>query len=197
MNGFFIGFAAALLLWFLAFLYLKSIVRRRTSPDYILGLLQEDIEQDIDQLKAAIDIKTEESLQLLEEKISALREISSEAERRIAVYNRELQKYSNEKETMSVLNKKPLVERIEIKNQTTAEAEPPQNMEKQKQSVPLQAFPVNITKSREPLVFKPRPAKERIAELQKAGFAPELIAKRLGINLGEVQLYFNLADKSE
>ena len=198
MNGFFIGFAVALLLWFMVFLYLRAFVRRRTSPDYILGLLQEDIEQDIDQLKAAIDIKTEESLQLLEEKINALREISSEAERRIAVYNRELEKHNTEKQAMAVLYKKPLVERLEVKKQPQPETEQPSQAKEQKQEPsPAQALPINITKSREPLAFKPRPVKERIAELAKAGFAPDLIAKRLGISPGEVQLYFNLAEKSE
>ena len=208
MNGFFIGFAVALLLWFMVFLYLRAFVRRRTSPDYILGLLQEDIQQDIDQLKAAIDIKTEESLQLLEEKISALREISSEAERRIAVYNRELEKNNTEKQAMAVLYKKPLVERLEVRKppvQTEPVNKPvqmePVNTPTQAEPVnkptppePEQPLQINITKSREPLAFKPRPVKERIAELAKAGFAPELISKRLGISPGEVQLYFNLAE---
>ena len=187
LNGFFIGFAIALLLWFLAFLYLKGFVRRRTSPDYILELLQEEVHQ----LEADIDEKTEQDLQLLEEKIQALREICSEAERRIALYNRELEKHKIEAQALSDISKKPLVERLELKKQVQKEEKPaaPPVME--------QAKPLNITRSREQLAIKPRPVKERIAELQKAGFAPELIAKRLGINLGEVLLYFNLAEKQE
>jgi len=172
MNGFFIGFALALFLWFLAFLLLKAFVRRRTSPDYILELLQEEVRQ----LEADIDEKTEQNLLLLEEKINALRGISSEAERRIAVLNRELEKQNKETLTMAVLNKKPLVERLEVK-------EEPQ--------------PLHVTHSREKLAIKPRPVTERIAELQKAGFSPELIAKRLKLNPGEVQFYFSLAGKSE
>jgi len=173
MNGFFIGFALALFLWFLAFLLLKSFVRRRTSPDYILELLQEEVRQ----LEADIDEKTEQNLLLLEEKINALRGISSEAERRIAVLNRELEKQNKETLTMAVLNKKPLVERLEVKEEPK---------------------PIHVTLSREKLAIKPRPVTERIAELQKAGFSPELIAKRLKLSPGEVQFYFNLAaEKSE
>ena len=175
MNGFFIGFALAILLWFLAFLYLKAFVRRRTNPDYILEILKEEIRQ----LEADIDEKTEQDLQLLEEKISSLREICAEAERRIAVYNRELEKQSKETSTLAALNKKPLVERLEVKKEKTRPD-----------------APINITLSPESLAIKPRPVKERIAELQKAGFSPELIAKRLDLNLGEVLLYFNLSEKS-
>ena len=201
INGFFIGFALALLVWFLAFLYLKAFVRRRTSPDYILELLQKEVRQ----LEADIDEKTEQDLQLLEEKIHALREICGEAERRIAVYNRELQKHHNEAQTLSDLGKKPLVERLEVKPATYTKPAPV------KKSMPVAepaAEPkpadqseteklITVTKAHEKLTIQPRPVKERIAELQKAGFAPELIAKRLGLNLGEVQLYYNLTEKSE
>ena len=248
INGFFAGFAVAILLWFLAFLYLKAFVRRRTSPDYILDLLQEEVLQ----LTADIDEKTEQNLQLVEEKISALREVCSEAERRIAVYNRELEKHDNETQALTILNNRPLIERLEVQTgrgrqipagsiaktveaayrnplQKTVEAEVPLRIETRKphrqvsssesntaapvqsnielsqseqkaaEHIPAvpqeQALPINITKSREPLAFKPRPMKERIAELQKAGFAPDYIAKRLRISLSEVQLYFNFAEK--
>ena len=191
INGFFIGFALALLLWFFAFLYLKTFVRRRTSPDYILDLLHEDVRQ----LEAVIDEKTEQELQLLEEKIRSLREICSEAERRIAVLNRELEKQDKEKEAMAALNTKKLVEGPE----TNLPELLPSDV-KQRHYTPAaaeQEMPIKITLSREKLALKPRPVKERIAELQKAGFSPELIAKRLDLNVGEVQLYFKLAEKSE
>ena len=212
MNGFFIGFAIALLLWFAAFLFLKNFVRNRTSPDFILDKLQEEVIQ----LEADIDAKTEQNLQLLEEKIRSLREMCNEAERRIAVYNRELEKHENETKALAALNKKPLVERLEVEPRNPDQVvRPPVTSVEQaaasKSSPPVTSAeratasegsppvtkPLNITLSHEKISIKPRPVKERIAELQKAGFAPELIAKRLGINLGEVQFYFNLAGKSE
>ena len=200
MNGFFAGFALALFLWFLAFLFLKSFVRRRTSPDYILELLQEEVRQ----LEADIDEKTEQSLLLLEEKIHSLREMCAEAERRIAVYNRELEKRNNEADALAALNKKPLVERLAVQT-PPVQAEPayskPQtsapNTAVKIPPEPAESKPPRIILSHEKLSIKPRPVKERIAELQKAGFSPELIAKRLELNPGEVQLYFNLAEKPE
>lgn len=92
MNGIFFFAALAFLLWSAAFLYLRAFVRRRTRPDHILHLLREEITR----LEADIDEKTEEDLQLLEEKIAQLREICNEAEKRIAVYTRELENRSGE-----------------------------------------------------------------------------------------------------
>ncbi|MDR2210280.1 MAG: hypothetical protein LBO65_02265 [Spirochaetaceae bacterium] len=101
MNLFFTVLALALLLWFLALLYLRSYVKRRTSPDRILALLQEEVLQ----LEADIDEKTEQNLQLLEEKINTLRGLCAEAERRIAVYNRELTRKNAEEAAFAALGR--------------------------------------------------------------------------------------------
>jgi DNA-binding Lrp family transcriptional regulator len=199
MNGFFAGFAIALLVWFFVFLYLKAFVRRRTSPDYILELLQKEVRE----LEADIDKKTEQNLELLEEKILALREICGEAERRIAVYSRELEKRSAEKETMTALNNKSAALKtgkktakkdkiVPIRNPKAAAAAYRHTPPSPKGEVPH--LPESaITFSHEELAIKPRPVKERIAELEKAGLPPELIAKRLDLNPEEVRLYFKLS----
>jgi hypothetical protein len=101
MNWFFIGAALALLLWFFALLYLKSYVKRRTSPDHILTLLQDEVRQ----LEADMDEKTEQDLQLLEEKIKTLRELCTEAEKRIAVYGRELERREKEAQAFAALSR--------------------------------------------------------------------------------------------
>ncbi|MDR1390260.1 MAG: hypothetical protein LBJ31_09840 [Treponema sp.] len=101
MNTLFFFAAAAVLLWGTAFLYLRSYVRNRTKPDHILGILRDEIIQ----LEADIDEKTEEDLQLLEDKISALREICGEAEKRIAVYTRELENHSAEERSYASLGR--------------------------------------------------------------------------------------------
>jgi len=233
MNGFFLGFALALLLWFVAFFLLKSFVRRRTSPDYVLSLLQEEV----DQLEADIDVKTEQSLQLMEEKIRVLREICADAEQRIAVYSRELEKREKEKDALAALGMPPLLEGLEVRatkeggngkkspavqehqnRQSTNIAEmayraqsglPSQvsqpsvlTDQRQPEELPIRQPPPadqpvlsNISFSRKQVKIKPPPIKDRIAELHHAGFAPELIAERLGINLGEVKLYFSLVEK--
>ena len=186
MNGIFIGLALGFLLLFFIFIYLKAFVRKRTSLAYILEELQEEVIQ----LEADIDVKTEQNLQLLEEKIRSLREVCNEAERKIALLNRELEKQNNETKTLEALSKKPPEKKPEAQIYKKSRPLPAAN-------VNTGASPLNITLSHEKLAIKPRPIKERIAELQKAGFAPELIAKRLELNPGEVQFYFNLAGKPE
>ncbi|MDR1307267.1 MAG: hypothetical protein LBK74_06815 [Treponema sp.] len=188
MNWFFPGFALILALWFFALLYLKSYVRRRTDPDHVLTILREEVRQ----LEADIDEKTEQDLQLLEEKIRQLREACAdadkacaEAERRIVVLSRELERRKTESQAFVSLDrtaapaaaayaagsrgKHSLLEKLEI---TGPEKKPPPK----------------ITVSRE-LAPKPPPLKERIAELHHAGFSAELIAERLGLTVGETELY--------
>jgi hypothetical protein len=189
MNWFFFGFALILALWFFALLYIKSYVRRRTDPDHILSILEEEVRR----LEADIDEKIEQDLQLLEDKIRMFREtcagadrVCAEAERRIAVLSRELERRETENRAFAALDrahetaaavsaaytagagngKRPLLDGLEI-----TEQKPPK---------------IIVSRGLSP---KPPPLKERIAELHQAGFSSELIAERLGLPLGEAELY--------
>jgi hypothetical protein len=221
VNWFFAGFALALLLWFFALLYLKAFVRRRTSPDHILSLLQEEVRQ----LEADIDEKTEQDLALLEDKIAALREICAEADRRVAVLSRELRRGSSvppsgplvspavppEAPIVVTLARPPDSAALPPPSAGTpapaaAPAAPAQPPAVSAPAAPAPAPPaaapagpgsapgpqgsvpgLRITAA--PIPIKGPPLKDRIAELYRAGFAPALIAGRLGIPLGEVEVY--------
>ncbi|MDR1929348.1 MAG: hypothetical protein LBQ44_01845 [Treponema sp.] len=100
--------AAAFLLWFFSLLYIKSYVRKSTSPEAILARLSDEIRR----LEADIDEKTEQNLQLLEERITNLRELTAEAERRIALYTRELNRGSAGESSFAALSRvNPLTEK--------------------------------------------------------------------------------------
>ena len=103
MNLVFIVIALAILFWFAALLYLKASIRRRTTPEYMLGQLREEIHL----LEAGIDEKTEQNLLLLEEKIRALRDVCGEAERRVALYTRELQRKAVQDTALDALHTSP------------------------------------------------------------------------------------------
>ena len=103
MNLVFIVIALAILFWFVALLYLKASIRRRTTPEYMLGQLREEIHL----LEAGIDEKTEQNLLLLEEKIRALRDVCGEAERRVALYTRELQRKAIQDTALDALHTGP------------------------------------------------------------------------------------------
>jgi len=191
MNWFFAAAALALLLWFFALLYLKSFVRQRTSPDHILGLLQEEVRQ----LEADIDEKTERDLQLLEDKIQALREICAEAERRIAVYSREIERRGKEAQALAVLERSR-----GALNPPKKYTGPSGHTGQAGRANVAGHEPLKIVVSHEspavkqPIVKQP-PLKDRIAELYLAGFSPELIAKQLSLTPGEVSLYINMVKK--
>jgi hypothetical protein len=92
-----------MLLWFATLLYLKAYVRRRTTVDYMLGQLREEIRL----LEAGIDEKTEQNLLLLEEKIQALRDMCGEAEKRVALYTQELRRKNAQDTALEALHKNP------------------------------------------------------------------------------------------
>jgi hypothetical protein len=99
MNWVFFFSALGILLWFFALLYLKSYVRQRTDPGHILGSLREEVRL----LEAVIDEKTEHDLELLEERMRSLRELVAEAEKRIAVYAREMDRRGAQDTAFSAL----------------------------------------------------------------------------------------------
>jgi hypothetical protein len=103
MNWFFLFLAAGILFWFIVIFYLKSYIKRRTGADYTLENLREEIRL----LEADIDTKTEQNLALLEEKIGELRRLCTEAEKRIAVYGRELGHRIAEEEAFTALDRGP------------------------------------------------------------------------------------------
>jgi hypothetical protein len=185
MNWFFAAAALALLLWFFALLYLKSFVRQRTSPDHILSLLQEEVRQ----LEADIDEKTERNLQLLEDKIQVLREICTEAERRIAVYGRELERRERETQALAVLERSRGALAPPKKHTEKPRPEPLKIIVSPESTVLQQPVVKQFSVDKQPSL------KDRIAELYRAGFSPELIAKQLGLTSGEVTLYINMVKK--
>jgi hypothetical protein len=103
MNSVFVIIALAILIWFAALLYLKAFIRRRTTADYMLGQLREEIRL----LEAGIDEKTEQNLLLLEEKIQALRDVCGEAEKRVALYTQELRRKTVQDTALKALHKSP------------------------------------------------------------------------------------------
>lgn len=85
----------ALLLWILAFLYLRSYTKRRTDPERILA----EYSDEVDRMVAAIDAAADRDTRLVEERVKVLRGILEETDRRLAALSRELERRSLEDNT--------------------------------------------------------------------------------------------------
>jgi hypothetical protein len=209
MNWLFL-FSAAVILWLFSLLYLKGYIRKRTGPEGILAGLRDEIRQ----LEAVIDEKTEQNLQLLEERIGALRELIAEAEQRITIYNRELNRSRTEESVIAALSRgavqaepaakpaadhesgavpKPVrslldtLEVREIREETPGKGESRPGKGSSPRKNAGTGRP-RFIRSADPVKIE-RPLRERAAELHRAGFSTELIAARLNITIAEAELY--------
>lgn len=81
---------ATLLAWTAQFLFFLFYLRRRSAPARILSELRDEV----DKLVAEVDAATDRDATLVEDRIRSLREILSEADRRIAALNRDLSRRS-------------------------------------------------------------------------------------------------------
>jgi hypothetical protein len=163
---------ANLVLCALFFVFFYLYIRRRTGRESILA----DSREEVNRLIAEIDRATDRDARLVEERITALRKILEEADHRIALLSRDLDRRRASTELYTALGK-PASE--------TPVAAP---------SAPGAAPSGGFTPGAAPggLTTVPSPAAPsltgRVAELSRQGFAAELIAARLGLSLSEVEL---------
>jgi hypothetical protein len=78
--------AASLIIAGFSFIYFRAYIRRRTGAERILA----DFKEEVDKLIADIDAYTDRDAALVEDRITTLRSLLDDADRRIAVYAREL-----------------------------------------------------------------------------------------------------------
>jgi hypothetical protein len=165
---------AALFLSGFSFLYLRSYIKRRTGAERILA----DFQDEVDKIIAGIDSATDRNLSLVEDKLNALKEAVKQADQRIAVYARELDRRSTQEEKyQAVGHRKPVENAIDLT--------------KLRESVPV---PMPKTKAKK--VKPDRPLREQIKELGENGFSEEAIANKLGITVAEVELALAITSRT-
>jgi hypothetical protein len=173
------------------FVYSHLYIRRRTSRESILAGYQDEV----DRLIAEIDHATDRDARLVEERITALRKILDEADRRIALMSRDMDKRRSGMELYTALGtRQPVpVPDIPVPVQVPEPAAPgpfvPGAPEPGVSAVE-QAGEAPVRESSTPDASSSggRPLTQRVVELSRQGFADELIAARLGLSLSEVKL---------
>jgi hypothetical protein len=165
---------ASLVLCAFFFIYFHLYIRRRTSREGILAGYQEEVNR----LIAEIDRATDRDAQLVEDRVAALRKVLEDADRRIALLSRDLDRRRAGTELYTALG--------EGRRPASDPLPPPPGGDR-----PLgEAAASGAPKEPPPGPSTPpaRPLTERVQELARQGLAAQLIAARLGVSLSEVEL---------
>lgn len=208
MEAFIPAAASSLVLWAASFLYFRSYLKNRTRPERILS----DLRDEVDKLIAEIDATTDRDVQLVEDRIKALRALLDDADKRIGVLRREAERRGAEERAYAEFGRR---QRPYGDVAATAPAMPPvpppvappaASTEAGPQPVKARGTDSAPTLFSEPTTAVPRfaraaeqippkepPFAERVGELHRAGFSSELIAARLGKTVGEVDLAIALS----
>jgi hypothetical protein len=218
LPGMFVIFSVTLVVWTLAFLYFRNFLRRRTGSRRIL----EEFQEEVDKIIAEIDSATDRGLTLMDDRIASLKNLLEETDRRISVYKKESERKTMHEHAYAELGKKVFVKSedkissIFDSENVSGFSESTRNREKQETSF----FDTSVYQSSEKSesdaqlhsdaqlsnevprfirssirVEAKTPFAEQVMQLSQAGFSNELIAKKLGAAIAEVELVMNLAER--
>ena len=205
-------------LCFLMFFYLKWYIKKRTSASNLLADDLDERKREAAKLAAEIDRITDRDSRLVEERILKLKAMLDEADKRIALYVKELEK-SKSGETLYSSLGRGIRDALNIPQETSQTPDAQQtfpadtislsrqtNLDqsgyKASQFVPVKP-PVPVPETPEKPVPQngnlppsPPPNKQQIRSridlLLNEGLSAEDIAARLGISIAEVNLAINL-----
>jgi hypothetical protein len=186
---------ASLVLCAFFFVYFHLYIKRRTGREGILAGCREEVNR----LIAEIDRATDRDAQLVEERIASLRKVLEEADRRIALLSRDMDRHRTGKELYTALGKAVAVPPAVPAGGAASSAGLPPAVPSPAESSPppvlgaltgaaASSAPVQGSPAKGSIPPPVRPLTERAAELFRQGFSPELIASRLGVSLSEVEL---------
>lgn len=164
-------------LWFFFFIAFRS----RYSPERILY----QIRLEVDKLLIEISREADKDITLIEGRIKGLKALIEEADKRISVSQRETEKRKAEPQLYSALQRK-----------TVSPQEPSSLFDTDNSPVTNKPAPIKNTApvfTQAEWQIKPKiPIKEQIIQLHNTGFSAEMIAQRLSLAVGEVELTISL-----
>jgi hypothetical protein len=172
-----------------SFFFFLSYLRRRTSRERVLG----EFRDEIDRMIAEIDNATDRDAALVEDRITSLRTMLEDTDKRITLYARELERrQSQERAYRELGNPRP------VNAPASAVTAPPRGSASPDKSPaspaavpgpdPREPAPPRFVRAPRRVEPKPPPCAEQVAELYRGGFSADLIASRLGVALAEVDL---------
>lgn len=156
-------------LLFAMFLYVKRKIRIALGSENLLR----DIREEVDGILRELNQTTDRNIRLIEDRVERLMEIMAKADKRIGVMQREVEKQDMGRSVYQQL------------------------LDKKRRSAGTASADTDGGESHEAV----RPAepkksvREQVGELHDKGIAPDLIAKRVGTTVGEVELIISLRER--
>jgi len=200
MNIFYILLIVLFAVNLVLFFYLLQYVKRRTSKADILKEHRKEVNNWISEINGSIsEINgvTDRNLLLVEEKIIELKKIIEEADKRLSVYVKELEKSKTGEAVYTNLGK-GIRAALNTENDVIQISDSFKNFKAPQPAVkPPEETPV---KQQENAPVQKPPSKRQIRSfidiLANEGVPPEEIAARLDISIAEVNLAMNLRRKN-
>ncbi|OHE74644.1 MAG: hypothetical protein A2413_19040 [Treponema sp. RIFOXYC1_FULL_61_9] len=198
--------ALVLILWASSFLYFRSYLRKRTGVERILS----DLREETGKLIAEIDAATDRDVTLVEDRVKALRALIEDADKRVSNFAREVERRGAEERAYSELGRR--ARRYQPSHEPALGDLPESSAARTPSAAPVPvlvpptpAAPAEselppaprFRRSETEIVPKNLPFPERVAELHRAGFSADLIAKRLRSTVAEVDLAIALAGRMD
>ncbi|GHV56500.1 hypothetical protein AGMMS49579_21140 [Spirochaetia bacterium] len=178
---------AALVLCGFFFIYFTIYIKRRTERANLLG----DYQDEVNKFIADLDSATDRNLTLLEDRITVLKKLQEDVDKRIAVLSREQDRKRSSDAVYTSLGRqmKVSVQEPEI---TGAAAQGSGSPLEPAAEIAATTHAATVEKAVPVTVIEPKESKasfaDRVAELSRTGFTPDLIAARLGVSISEVEL---------
>ncbi|MDR1178487.1 MAG: hypothetical protein LBK64_06645 [Spirochaetaceae bacterium] len=177
----------------MTFLYFRSYIKRRTAAGRILTAFRDEV----DQLVAEINAATDRDLSLIEDRVTSLRRLLDDADKRIKLQHTELERHNTQADAYAALGR-----RYVVKNGPVPFSPPaPEQDNAPEQDAPDEAVPVPEASPvprprfiRSSIQIEPKETSfaEQVMDLYRGGFAPDLIAGKLGSTIAEVDLVIAL-----
>jgi hypothetical protein len=186
---------ATLVLCAFFFIYFYLYIRRRTSRGSVLAGYREEV----DRLIAEIDHATDRDARLVEDRITALRTILEDADRRIALLSRDMERRRGGAELYTALGSRQPVPAGTPSPADSGPSRVPAGTVGKGGPAKAGEFapPGEAAAGKTAIELKPgasaadpqvRSLTGQVAELSRQGISAEYIAARLGVSLSEVEL---------
>lgn len=149
------------------FILVYLLLKRQILKRIEPAILIAEIKKELDQVIIEINRTTETNIGLLEDKINTIAELLSKADKRIVLLRRESEKFNLSKDYSQILKR--------VKTQS----QPP--------VTPVQPEESSVQPS----------LHDRVLQLHREGFSKSIIANKINVSIGEVELIISLDEAGQ